>query len=196
MAPKVSNTTLQAYGITREDVQMIRSIVPSIQTLVPIRYVPKLFVRVGDQSIASTITGTTHDYDRGTSLEVVRGRFLTEADIAKRNNVAVIDSEHAARLFAGQDPIGKAIQFSKEFFTVVGVVETGRPPSIFIPYTTMRSRLGDITTVRKAGTFEMSQYELSEIGVVLLATADRLQTIEIIKNILKKNHSKPDFKVE
>ncbi len=196
VAPKTPSQTVEAYGVTREDVRMISSLVPSIQTLVPIRNIQERFVRVGDQTTESMITGTTDDYPRGKSLEVVRGRFLNETDVAKRNNVAVIDSDHANKLFANNDPIGKAIQFDKDFFTVVGVVETDLPATVFIPYTTMRSRLGDTVISRQAGTFEMSQYELSEIEIVLITKVDVVESMEIIKRILRRNHSQQDYEVK
>jgi putative ABC transport system permease protein len=196
VAPKASGPATEAYGMTREDLRMIRSLVPSIQTLVPIRNIPKVFVRVGDQSTESAVTGTTADYTRGKSLEVVRGRFLTAADVANRNNVAVIDVDHANKLFADKDPIGKAIQFNKQYFTVVGVVETALRSTVFIPITTMRSRLGDTTTSRQAGAFEVTRYELSEIEVVPITKVDVDKTMEMIKRILRKNHSQQDYEVK
>ncbi len=195
MLPDAPGASVQAYGITREDLRLIKSRLPTDSTIIPIRDIPKQRVRVGDRTVESTIRGTTDNYRRGTYVEVVRGRFLIESDVAPRNNVAVIPRQDAEALFAQRDPIGDAIQFSDEFFTVVGVVETDGPPSIFIPFTTMRSRLGDQTISRKAGMFEISQYELSQIKIILPTKADVPQALEAIRRILRENHNNQDYEV-
>lgn len=195
IAPAPSGASVQRYGVTREDFRLIKSLLPTAESIIPIRNIPKQRVRVGDRTIETTIRGTTNRYFLKEGMRITRGRFLDEADVVERNNVAVIHSNHAKELFLDDDPIGKAIQFSNEYFTVVGVVETDARTRVLIPYTTMRSRMGDQTISRQAGMFEISQYELSEIEIVVTRETDVEETIKTIEYILQENHSQQDFDV-
>ena len=187
---------MQKYGITRADHHLIEKTLPSIKALIPIRTIPGVTVRVGDRMIKSNITGTNHEYGSEYELEISKGRFLSQADETDRNNVAVIDASQATRLFENQNPIGRAIQFEREYFTVVGVVQSHAEPAVFIPITTMRSRMGDIAINQRFGSFEMNHYELSELDIVLSKNAEVTHVLPIIHRIFNSHTDQSDFAVE
>jgi predicted permease len=70
----------------------------------------------------------TPDYFRALNIPILRGRAFTEEDRTSSQTVVVISRLMAARLFAGEDPIGKRIQGSHagEWRAVVGVAENVR----------------------------------------------------------------------
>ena len=70
----------------------------------------------------------TPDYFRALNIPILRGRAFTEEDRASSQTVVVVSRLMAARLFPGEDPIGKRIQgaHAGEWRAVVGVAENVR----------------------------------------------------------------------
>jgi predicted permease len=69
--------------------------------------------------------GVTPDYFRALNIPIVRGRNFTEEDRQASDYPVVLSRLLAARMFPGEDPLGKRIQRSvdKLWFTVVGVAD-------------------------------------------------------------------------
>ena len=62
-------------------------------------------------------------------------------------------------------------------------------------FTTMQSRMGDLTVDRSSGQIRASRYELSEIRVVLKSFPDLDRSAEVIRQILKKSHKEQDYSI-
>ncbi len=64
------------------------------------------------------------DFFQTMGIPVVRGRVFTEADGPTAQPVCVVNQVLAAKLFAGEDPVGKRVRFSQTmpWFTIIGVV--------------------------------------------------------------------------
>jgi predicted permease len=86
----------------------------------------------GGKVIYRTITP---DYFRVLQIPIVAGHDFTEADRTAASNPMVVSQMLAARLFPGQNPVGKHIQFGtfqpyfsldKEVFTVIGVAANAK----------------------------------------------------------------------
>jgi putative ABC transport system permease protein len=68
---------------------------------------------------------TSPDYLRAMNIQLVRGRFFTDADTQRTQPVAVIDEAFARQQFPNEDPIGQRIagdNFNMPSFEIVGVV--------------------------------------------------------------------------
>lgn len=68
----------------------------------------------------------TPDYFRALDIPVVRGRGFSEQDRTSTQSLVVLSRLLAARLFPGEDPLGKRIQpglYKAAWFTVVGVAD-------------------------------------------------------------------------
>ncbi|MGI9071713.1 MAG: ABC transporter permease [Bryobacteraceae bacterium] len=99
---------------------------------------------------------------------LMKGRFLTEADIAGKRKVAIVNQTLATKFFPGQDPIGRRIKLSgleqapepvsNPWFEIVGVssdiknhgVREDVVPEAYAPYT-LSSYGGFIAYLRTAG---------------------------------------------
>ena len=99
---------------------------------------------------------------------LMKGRFLTEADIIGKRKVAVVNQTLAAKFFPGQDPIGKRINLTgleqapepiaNPWFEIIGVssdiknhgVREDVVPEAYAPYT-LSSYGGFIAYLRAAG---------------------------------------------
>ena len=68
----------------------------------------------------------TPDYFRALDIPIVRGRGFSEQDRTSTQSLVVLSRLLAARLFPGEDPLGKRIQpgiYKGAWFTVVGVAD-------------------------------------------------------------------------
>ncbi len=85
------------------------------------------------------------DFLRTLRIPLLRGRFIAPSDELKSLKVCVINQTLAARLFPGEDPIGKRIQtvtfLVRDYREIVGVVGDTKqdnltdppPPQIYVP---------------------------------------------------------------
>ncbi|MCI0435240.1 MAG: ABC transporter permease [Gemmatimonadetes bacterium] len=81
-------------------------------------------------------------------VEVVRGRGIAATDRAETPRVALINEALARQRFGETDPVGRALRFDDEVWTIVGVVadmlerSVSRPPepSIYVPVTQSPTR--------------------------------------------------------
>ncbi|HZU27979.1 MAG TPA: ABC transporter permease [Bryobacteraceae bacterium] len=68
-----------------------------------------------------TLHGVTSNYGMLNNVELSSGRFITDMEDRRRQDVAVIGADIADRFFAGADAIGKTIKVDGHPFTVIGV---------------------------------------------------------------------------
>ncbi len=203
--PRADGPVITEWGITRDEYDRIRKL-EGISNISPIRKLVQT-VRFGDRQADVSLMGTSPDYRDFHSLPIQRGRFLTEKDLKKLNNVAVVGDGAARSLFPGQDPIGKNVRIGNNYFLVVGIAGTGsvqarrnpqanrRNKSIYLPISTMRSRMGDISLVREEGTIRYEQFELSEMELKVLRSQAR-EIAEAIRQLLRQSHDPKDYQIE
>jgi putative ABC transport system permease protein len=77
----------------------------------------------------------TPDYFPALNIPIVRGRGFTEEDISSAEPVVIVSRLMAARLFPGEDPIGRRIQSGHHagWATVVGVAENVKNSGLVEP---------------------------------------------------------------
>jgi putative ABC transport system permease protein len=81
-------------------------------------------VRSGNVLLENTdVTGVTANYSDLRSINIVAGRYLTDADDLHRAPVCFIGADVAKKFFAEVDPIGKTIRAGTHSYEVVGVAE-------------------------------------------------------------------------
>ena len=93
---------------------------------VPIRVFPTE-ARVLDQLVNVRTIGTIPEYQEVNKLEMARGRFLTQSDNDHMENICVLGSEAADKLFPFEEPMGRTVNLRNHFFVVVGVVKERIP---------------------------------------------------------------------
>ena len=206
---ETSPTAAAAYGLTRNDYDRIVQTLPSLRRAIPIRETVRR-AQVRDRSVDVQVIGTTEQFAEAHPLKVINGRFFAEKDLKTLANVAVIDRDTARQLFIHGAPIGESIRIDGTHFLVVGVIADGSAPPIaddsgrrggtarevFIPLSTMRSRLGDSQMIGTEGTLQRETLELSRIEITVDEPANLDRTAELIRRLLKRFHEKPDYAVE
>ncbi len=109
-------------GLTLQDVESIRSIVPTVQRLSP-------EVQISAYAMANGIrrpvrvAGVSPNYFDVFSLGLSRGKMFTDEQVEEGAPVAVIGNNIRAIFFGNTDPVGKQIKAGNNWLTVIGVVE-------------------------------------------------------------------------
>jgi putative ABC transport system permease protein len=105
-------------------------------------------------------------------INVDKGRFFNEEDLAQKARVAVLGSEAASKLFSGEYPLGQKVRIDGISFEVIGVVEprmqegdSNINKQVYIPFSTM----GDLKDIHYLDgiwmDYETDQYELVDRGI-------------------------------
>jgi putative ABC transport system permease protein len=124
------------------------------------------------------IQGAGHELAELRSWPLQSGRFLTEQDVARAANVAVLGSVVRDQLFgAGSDPTGAVIRIRNTPFRVVGVLsrkgQAAMGPDqddvVVVPYTTAQKRLLGITHLQNIWISADSTANLERLSADLTA---------------------------
>ncbi|HET6725691.1 MAG TPA: ABC transporter permease [Gammaproteobacteria bacterium] len=76
------------------------------------------------QALQDAVDG---DYFRAIGLPILRGRNFDSRDTSGSRPVAIIDSTLAHKYFDNTNPIGQQVQFSEQWYTIIGVVPGIKP---------------------------------------------------------------------
>ncbi len=169
-----------------EDAKAIATQVPSIQSVAAESNTRQL-VTYRNKNTNVNIIGTTPEFLPVRQFDVGRGRFLTELDIKRSNQVAVLGADLAKRLFDNTEPVGQQLRVKNVSFQVVGVLAAkgsnlgvDYDDAVLIPLTTMANRIVGRT----------SPYGIELTYLVAAAKdADSVQAAEFqITNLLRLRH--------
>lgn len=129
------------------DAKAIANQVPSIQEVAP-QINSRLLVTYRNRNTNTAITGTTPEFLVVRNFDVARGRFITNLDLERNNQVVALGADVAEKLFGNSDPIGQTIRIKNASFQVIGVMEPkgaflgdNQDDTAFIPLTTMANRI-------------------------------------------------------
>ena len=129
------------------DAEAIASQVPAVKEVAPTLSANEL-VSYRNKNASPSIIGTTPEYLTVRSCDVAKGRFLTDLDLQRQENIVALGSELAEQLFGNEDPIGKRVRVKNTSLQVIGVMAAkgtnfgnNQDMSAFIPITTMSNRI-------------------------------------------------------
>ncbi len=123
------------------------------------------------------------------TIEVDRGRLLTDGDNEEARRVAVIGYEAARQLFADRDPIGATLTLNGLPYTIIGKIRKKEQDSnytgadnerLFVPYETMRKDFPLSATLNTADS----------LSAIIAAPYERV-TNEMVRSM--SNGGKIDF---
>ena len=104
----------------------------------------------------TSVNGVSANFQEINNWTVKSGRFITDAQVERRERVAVIGNTVATNLFGDEDPVGKDIRIKNNPYKIVGVLDAKGSGSfgndqddiVFIPYTTGMERLQGVDYLR------------------------------------------------
>jgi putative ABC transport system permease protein len=196
------------YGLTREDFQRLHETIPTVDRVLPIRELRRRFSFAG-RMVDGRLVGCTPEYAEVTRLEIDRGHFLSDAEVNQKQNHCVLSTEVAERLFPLEDPLGRSIHIEEAYYVVVGVMKSRQPTAgiggslssqdfrndVYIPISTLWSRIGDFVVTRRSGSFEGEIVELSQATLRVDKVENVLSTSELVKQTLTRFHRLEDYGV-
>ena len=198
---QASNSFVLRYGLLRSDFELLSKTIPTVEQAIPIREVSKP-CRYLHREMNCRIVGCSPDYRDVNHLNMAQGRFISDEDRRKKDNVAVLAAGAAQTLFQYEDPIGKTVKVADKRYMIVGVTESREASAaiggsmsgqdynndIYIPLETMRARMGDLDVDRRTGSFSAEQVELNQITLRIKDKDQVVATAAVIRESLAHNH--------
>jgi putative ABC transport system permease protein len=202
-----------AYGLKRDDFDLLVSTIPTITSALPIREIRRTFSFDG-RNEEGRLVGCTPEYFDVMLLALDRGRLLTEADVDGVQNYCVLSSGIAERLFPYEDPIGHRVFLAetKDFYHVIGILNYRTPTAaiggsleaqdfntdVYIPISTLRQRVGDLVVTRRGISRTAEVVELNQITLRVSSIKDVAATAVLVRDLLHvpdpANANDPDYK--
>ncbi|HEX5736689.1 MAG TPA: ABC transporter permease [Blastocatellia bacterium] len=207
-------TSLQAGGeragrIIRLDISDVHTLKERSRMLEFIS--PELMTSVKAKSAFNAssvgISGIWPVYQQIRTIEVERGRLITEVDNEQARRVALIGFDASKQLFADRDPIGSQIQVGGIPYTIIGKIRKKEQDSnytgadngrLFVPYEAMKKDFplrGNLDTPDSLSTIIAAPYDsvAEQMGEALGGGSKRwlngMTPIEIeIRSILGPKH--------
>jgi len=194
-----------AYGITRADYERLTETIPTIERALPIREIRRRFSYAG-RNVDGRLVGCTPEYAEVTRLEVARddAHFITDVECRDKKNHCVLAAEVAEQLFPFEDPIGRSIHVEQHYYVVVGVMKPKSPSAgiggsfaaqefsgdVYIPITTLWSRIGDFIITARTGSFEREKVELTQVTLRVDDVDHVMETADLVEMTMAKFHRK------
>jgi putative ABC transport system permease protein len=198
------------YGLTYYDGARIQSTIPGVLRVLPMRIIREN-VRFSRNESPCQVIGTLPFYAEVAGAALVRGRFLCDMDEQHKDNVCVITTGLAQRLFPTEDALDHTIKIDTFYYRVVGIVQERSQPeqrsqsgkmegqpldnNVYIPLGTSRTRFGEVLIRRSAGSFEAEEVQLHQITVQMRDTAAVETADPQIKALLDHFHEQNDYEV-
>ena len=192
------------YGLKYEDVERVRSGFPDVARVASAKVVRKSG-RLKGRSLKLRVVGTTPTWFELVRRPLVAGRGLTELDVERSANVAVLTEYGARRLLAASNTIGQNIRIGGDNYEIVGIIQSAeargsmqtpdQKVDAYIPLSVARQRFGDVMVRRTAGSREREMVELHE----MILEARDLEDVEPLaaglEHMLSYHHPKADYKI-
>src|SRR6185369_10111197 len=181
------------------DFDRIVATIPTIEQALPIREIRRKF-KNGDHEVDGRLVGCTPEYANVTALTIDRGHFISPADVKNRENFCVLAAGTAQKLFPYEDPLDdKVIHVDEAYYNVVGVLKPRQASAgiggslaaqdfskdVYIPITTLWTRIGDAVRTLRAGSFEAEVVELTQVTLRVRRVEDVMSTAALVENTLK-----------
>lgn len=130
---------------------------------------PSATMSYGTKSVSISYSGVSPIKEKSSEIDMWKGRFINEKDMADKNKSVVIPQKYAKELFPpdGEDAIGKHVNIGGLAYVVVGVYADRWRRDVYIPYSTaqmftedknninsMTVQVADVTSSEQAESLE------------------------------------------
>jgi len=198
-----------SYGLTYKDAEDMSNFVPNLVASTPMKRL-RYDVHFKARHLQTDVVATTPWFLRVQNYRMVRGRFLTSADMEFGTPVCVIGTRLARMLFAGYDPVGQTLSIDGDAYTVVGIVGDiaqtevpgqnelwleGENQNVYIPLRTYLQKRGDLFMQWSDGGGTFEKIELHELILTIDKQENVVRAVDAVRRLLKKNHKKEDYSI-
>lgn len=143
-----NNESPTAKDFALEDVDVIKNLVPAITGLSPSQE-SLAAVKEAKKSKNARIRGSNGDYPEIRNIQMVKGRYFTNADTKSHRKVVVLEEKLAEELFGRQDPVGQRVTVKNVQLTVIGIARSnnsmlnGALATAYIPFTVLQKAFSE-----------------------------------------------------
>jgi putative ABC transport system permease protein len=192
------------YGLTEADVLRLRSL-PGVRQCVTTHRTDQLAFAGGTRDLRVKLVATSPELAEVSPIRVLRGRFLTDADMARTKCFCVLTEGLARRLYGPENPLGRTLRLSGHPFVVVGVVR--RLPAriagdasqadslVVISHPAEKARFGTLNVQRGTGGWSAEVVEVSQVILQMEDEQTVLAAAGVVRNLLDRKHDQGDFDV-
>jgi putative ABC transport system permease protein len=170
--------------ITPQDVAAIGRL-PMVTAVAPHQDIESIVVSAGRNQANTWLVGVTPSYAHIQNQHAISGRLISAADASFGRSVMLIGQGAAARLFPGQNPIGKTVRVGNHEFDVIGVqnrrgklADEDLDNRIFVP-------LQLVTQVLLGGT------NVVHVDALVRSEAEIEPALDEISTLLRAQHNLP-----
>ncbi|HTS07673.1 MAG TPA: ABC transporter permease [Candidatus Eisenbacteria bacterium] len=189
-------------GLTFQDYRVIRDDVGDIVQATPRKRMTLTKTLPKSQQDPPSVYGVNPNYVRIAGLQVIEGRFFSEAEEKVAAPVCVLGAAARSSLFGSASPIGQYLKANETWFRVVGVASpqlssqtevAGMPTQdlnnvVYVPLNTAVLRLED--------SYSDVRDEIDGIYLNIRDSADMGTVAQVVRAILNSSHhSAGDFSV-
>ena len=193
-----------SWGLTENDFRKIVNTVPSISAAYPTRELSRRYASTEYDKKKVEFLGCLPNYRDLHSLQISKGRFISEEDNRDKAEVCVLASGLAKKLFPFGDSLGRTVNIEGNLFTVIGEVaprsalnDDGKlgfkelfNDNIYLPLETHWAKIFD---------FYYKGYDGSHLISKLTLTIDDqtklFSVAQMIRDMLIRDHGIEDFQV-
>jgi putative ABC transport system permease protein len=172
--------------------------------------------RWGSTEAPARIVATVPCFTLSTSVNVERGRFITDSDIRDFSQVCILGAKVKRALFAFDDPLGQAVRIGDLDYTVVGIMADkyiGRGKveglelknlneDVYIPFSTAVKKIdrslstgrsfvgrGMIRSGRSGGEINYNIPEIDQITVTVTDMKRVTVMTHLIERLMERRHA-------
>ena len=116
------NGMARSPGLTLADADNVAQFSELVENVVPQRFEAVTTIYNGSEQADVRVVATLPSYVYSSSVEVERGRYITNFDNESHSQVCVLGAIAKRRLFAFEEPIGRTVRIGDLNFTVIGVM--------------------------------------------------------------------------
>jgi putative ABC transport system permease protein len=195
-----------SYGLTVQDMERIAATIPTVTSVTPFREFRK-DIRHLEHKLEGRVVGVMPNFLEMNGLHLSHGRFISNLDNERFENVAVLGAETAEKLFPINNPVGGTICVDERFFfRVIGVTERKSPSAgvgsslsaqdynrdVYIPFATDQTRFGKLLIYIRSGTEQIERLEISQLTIGVDSMDNVKKTAAIIQGVIEQYHTKTD----
>lgn len=125
------------------------------------------------ENTGAQILGTTPEYESVRQIRVASGQFISETDLDRSSQVAVLGFQVSGDLFGLRDPVGQPVRINGRQFTVIGVLEDSGGGGfnsidnrVIVPITTVYNRLEVSRTPQGLVSIDTINVEIVDVGAM------------------------------
>ncbi len=205
-------------GLTLQDVQAFRDILPNIELLSP-EVVMEMNVLQEGLSSRARVVGVWNSYFDINNLEVVSGQTFHQEHLDGGHAVCIIGQSVRMKYFSDMDPLGQYIKAGKVWLKVIGVLNKREASGeqlqalgvrdynkdIYVPVSTVLLRMGnraaigarDLQRRGRESADEENYHQLDRVVIKVQDAGTLRPAAGLLADMLRRRHKEVmDFEIE